>query len=253
MPPVPGIGRLWSSRPSTFERIGASALLDEAVSLCGEVAGREEASGEGVPRAAAVKGPGRSGANIFRRSGDYWSIVFEGRTTRLRDLKGLWYMSRLLAEPGREFHVVDLVTADPNRRSGGIGAPAERTPLPDSDCGPLLDSRAKEAYRRHLTEIDEDIAEARILGDDERAAQAEAERDFISRELARAIGLGGRDRLAGSAAERARSSVTRAIRRALARIQEYDPDLGEHLEHAIRTGTYCAYRVDPASPRRWTV
>src|ERR687895_313731 len=50
--------------------------------------------------------------NIFRREGDYWSVLFEGRTVRVRDLKGMRYLARLLASPGREFHVLDLVAAE---------------------------------------------------------------------------------------------------------------------------------------------
>ena len=50
--------------------------------------------------------------NSFRREGDYWSIVFEERTVRVRDLKGMRYLARLLAHPGREFHVLDLVAAE---------------------------------------------------------------------------------------------------------------------------------------------
>jgi hypothetical protein len=46
-------------------------------------------------------------------------------------------------------------------------------------------------------------------------------------------------------------SVTRAIRHALARIRTNAPRLGAHLDHAIRTGTYCAYRPDPAANGRW--
>ncbi len=89
------------------------------------------------------------------------------------------------------------------------------------------------------------------MGDSERAAQADAERDFLVRELARAVGLGGRDRRAGSASERARASVTRAVRQAMARIREHNAPLGEHLDRAIRTGTYCAYLPDPRATVNW--
>ena len=99
----------------------------------------------------------------------------------------------------------------------------------------------------------EDIEEAWVLRDDERAAQAEAERDFLVRELARAVGLGGRDRRVSSSSERARASVTRAVRQSMARIHEYHPRLGEHLDRTIRTGTYCAYLPDPRVPLVWTL
>jgi hypothetical protein len=119
------------------------------------------------------------------------------------------------------------------------------------DAGELLDARAKEAYRRRLVEIEEDVAEAQGFGDAERAARAEAEREFLIRELSRAIGLTGQHRRAGDATERARASVTRAIRHAMARIAEHHPELGAHLNSTIRTGTYCVYLPDPRVPVAW--
>jgi hypothetical protein len=115
----------------------------------------------------------------------------------------------------------------------------------------MLDARAKDAYRRRLAEIDDDIEQAHAVGDAERAAQADAERDFLVRELARAFGLGGRERRAASASERARAGVTRAVRQAITRIAEHHPELGEHLSRTIRTGTYCAYLPDPRAPAEW--
>ena len=112
----------------------------------------------------------------------------------------------------------------------------------------MLDATAKDAYRRRLAEIEDDIEQARAFGDTERAAQADAERDFLVRELSRAVGLGGRDRRAASTSERARVSVTRAIRQAIARVGEHHPRLREHLEQTIRTGTYCAYVLDARRP-----
>jgi tetratricopeptide (TPR) repeat protein len=190
--------------------------------------------------------------NVFRREGDYWTVTFEAQTVRVRDLKGMRYLARLLADPGREFHVLDLVAAE----TGG-GAPVDSSRvgrLPRSalgDAGAMLDGRAKDAYRRRLAEIEDDSAQALAIGDDERAAQAEAERDFLVQELARAVGLGGRDRRAASASERARVAVTRAVRQAMTRVADHHPQLGDHLNHAIRTGAYCAYSPDPHTPSRW--
>ena len=190
--------------------------------------------------------------NVFRREGDYWMVSFDAQTVRVRDLKGMHYLARLLAEPGREFHVLDLVAAE----SGGVARPDSAQPagMPGpalGDAGEMLDARAKDAYRRRLAEIDDDIDQARAIGDGERAAQADVERDFLLRELSRAVGLSGRDRRAASASERARAGVTRAIRQAITRIAEHHPDLGEHLSRTIRTGTYCAYDPDPRAPADW--
>jgi hypothetical protein len=190
--------------------------------------------------------------NMFRREGDYWSVVFEGRTVRVRDLKGVRYLARLLAHPGREFHVLDLVAAETGRVSqveSSQAAGPSHAAL--GDAGEMLDARAKNAYRRRLAEIEDDMEQARAIGDTERAAQADAERDFLVRELSRAVGLGGRDRRAASASERARVGVTRAVRQAIARIGEHHPQLGEHLNRAVRTGTHCAYLPDPRAPAAW--
>ena len=230
---------------ATFERIGALDQESRAAQVCGEVVPAEQTplhppTDAHHPRAA-----------VFRRESDFWSVGFEGRTARLRDSKGLQYLARLLANPGRELHALDLVAA------GKASLDTSRDPagsrlMPDAgDAGHLLDGHAKEAYRRRLVEIEEDIQEAQAMGDVPRAAQADAEREFLVRELARAVGLGGRDRRAGSASERARSAVTRAVRHGLARIRQHNPSLGEHLDRTIRTGTFCAYRPDSRVSAEW--
>jgi tetratricopeptide (TPR) repeat protein len=127
-----------------------------------------------------------AGFNAFRREGDYWSVSFEGHTIRVRDLKGMRYLARLLAEPGREYHVLDLVAAETGSDAQGASshvAGLPRSPL--GDAGESLDTQAKDAYRRRLAEIEDDLEQARAIGDAERAAQADAEREFLVQELAR--------------------------------------------------------------------
>lgn len=188
--------------------------------------------------------------NAFRLVGSYWSVTFEGRTVNLPDRKGMRHLSRLLAHPGREFHVLDLVATE-----AGNTVPAENdaaaTHLAFGDAGAMLDAQAKSAYRRRLAEIDDDIEQARANRDHLREEQADAERDFLIRELSRAVGLSGRGRRAGSASERARSGITRAIRQEIGRIQQHHPELGQHLQRTIRTGTYCSYLPDTRTPDRW--
>lgn len=210
----------------------------------------------GVQRRPQIEGsvgselPARE-RNMFRRDGDYWSVAFEDRTVRLRDLKGMRYLARLLTDPGREFHVLDLVAAEAGRPPRTGRGAVEPSHIEVGDAGEILDAKAKDAYRRRLAEIDDDLDQAAACGDTERAAQATIERDFLIQELSRAVGLAGRGRRAGSASERARAGVTRAIRQAMARIGEHHPPLGEHLDRCIRTGTYCSYQPDPRTPAAW--
>jgi tetratricopeptide (TPR) repeat protein len=188
--------------------------------------------------------------NVFHREGDYWTVSFAGTTVRVHDLKGMRYLVRLLAEPGREFHALDLTAAE----SGALPHDRQTTAVTGrvlGDAGELLDEQAKEAYQRRLTEIEDDLEEAHQRGDDRRAEQAHAEHDWLARELSRAFGLDGRQRRARSAPERARVAVTRTIRTALARISQHHQALGVHLDNTIRTGTYCSYQPDPRVPTRW--
>jgi len=188
---------------------------------------------------------------VFRREGEYWAVAYEGDAFRLRDSKGLRYLGRLLAEPGRELHVLALVAAERGPAPAGRKAEPGLAASSLGDAGEILDARAKEEYRRRLAELEDEIEEARAFADAERAVRAEEERDFLARELAAALGLRGRHRRAGSPAERARVSVTRAIRAALRRVQEQSPALGTHLERTIHTGTYCSYTPDPRLPVDW--
>ncbi len=238
---------------AAFEHMGAALHVADADRAC-EAAPRTRlaAATEQSPMPGSREPAAES--NTFRQEGEYWLVVFEGSTVRLRDLKGLRYLARLLAQPGREFHALDLVAGEARERSDLDFDDSSRLALrPATSAGELLDAQAKQAYRRRLTEIEEDIEEARAFGDDERAAQADEERDFLIRELARAIGLGGRDRRSGSPSERARVSVTRAIRQSISRIDQHCPMLGAHLNHAIRTGIYCAYSPDPRALPDWTL
>src|SRR6266542_1020502 len=201
-----------------FQQIGADRDAAQAVQACADVAGDhiEAIPVTRVPTAAALVFG--TDENVFRREGDFWTIEFEGQTTRLHDLRGCQYLARLLEEPGREFHVLDLVA---RRSPGGNRRDAAGFAVSAANTGPWLDAPAKEAYRRRLGEIEEDIEEAESLGDPDRVAQAALERDFLVRELSHAVGLGGRDRPVNSASERARASVTRAVRHAISRIRQH--------------------------------
>jgi hypothetical protein len=110
---------------------------------------------------------------VFRREGEFWTIVYERQLVRLKDTKGLRYLSRLLCEAGHGVPVSELLEREPPR-----------------------DVRA---------------------------------------------------------AERARISVTRAIKNAEAKISERHPSLANHLRGTVRTGALCSYRPDPRLGVHWSL
>lgn len=160
--------------------------------------------------------------------GDVWRVRFRDRTALVRDSRGLQMLFRLVSQPDQDIHVLDLSSA------GG-------TATDSGDAGPALDEQARLQYRRRVRELEEELEEATELADHGRSDALRDELDFITRELSRAFGLGGRQRPTGSAAERARINVRRRIKDAIQRIEEQLPEAARHLDNTIKTGSYCRY------------
>ncbi len=199
---------------------------------------------------------------IFSKAGEYWTLGYAGKIFRLKDTKGLAYIAHLLAHPATEFHALELARGGAARTESGEEEVATLSDIHEleqagihaghlGDAGELLDDQAKATYRRRLAELGEERAEASRLGQIERAEEAEREMEALVAELSRATGLGGRNRVAVSASERARQSVTRRIKGALSRIADHHLPLGQMLAPCIRTGTYCSYNPGPNSTVSW--
>jgi hypothetical protein len=184
---------------------------------------------------------------VLSRDGSWWVASCGGTSARLRSTKGLAYVAELVTVPGAERHALDLVD-----RLEGVGVTGEVDRRALGDAGELLDTRARTAYRHRIEELRAAADEALAVGDLEAAEAAQAEVDLLVVALAQAFGLGGRSRVAASAAERARLNVTRAIRAALTRLTEALPGPGAALDRGIRTGTYCSYAPAPDDVR-WIV
>ena len=81
-------------------------------------------------------------------------------------------------------------------------------------------------------------------------ATRSTERDALLKELARATGLGGKPRRAGSPTEKARLNVTRTIRHAITYLATALPELAAHLDESLVTGVSCSY--EPRTNIAWT-
>ena len=178
-----------------------------------------------LARAAPPAGAGGLGPSLhatLRREQDVWRLDFEGRRALLQDAKGLHHLAVLLASPGRPIAALELAGGSP----------------PAADV---------EAQRALAGELREELEEARAFNDPERIAVA-------SKALARlAADLSAAADADGPATERARVNVTRAIRTAIARIDEQEPELGHLLKRAVRTGASCTYEPDPGVALEWDV
>lgn len=179
---------------------------------------------------------------VFQLIGDFWMVSFGGQAHHIRNSIGLRYLRVLLGNPDSEMHVLDLVRAvQPSGESSGV------TTRAIGHAGAALDPEAKAQYRRRITDLREELDEAESWADSARATTARHELEALTEELARSTGLGGRDRFAASAAERARISVTKALRASIRRIERDSPTLGKHLKASVRTGVYCCYAPEDSN------
>jgi tetratricopeptide (TPR) repeat protein len=221
----------WQVARETFSAFGARGKAAEIDDLLGT---RIAEPAPSAPAAVAE----------FSASAGLRTVRFGSQETVVPDLKGYRYLERLLAAPGREFHADDLATAD----QGGVDEDRQ-----GGQAGiPVLDAEARNAYRRRLVEVEEDIDQARADHDLARLELAERDRDYLMAELSSAVGLGGRARTTGGVAERARTSVTRTLRYALKQLAEHHPLAAGHLERSLNPGTDCSHTPDPTASVTWT-
>ena len=229
----------WIDLVNPYERREDFARLARGLELAGLPADRPpERAARGVVERPAWRGaPGAVASGTqrpsFRREGELWTVAYAGETVRLGDAKGFGDLVVLLARPGEDVHCLELA----GRESEPRGA------------DPLLDERARREIRGRIAELEQQIADADEACDAGRAEHAREELDQLVTSLAGALGLGGRPRRAGSAVERARTTVTWRIRSAIRKIGAAHETLGRHLENAIRTGTRCVYQ--PEAPVDW--
>ncbi len=210
-----------------------AATPDDALAALSEA--RSIATTLGLPLIARIEAcerrRGASGASLtIERDGDVWRLAFAGAVHRIKHNRGIELVARLVAEPTREVHALELAGSE--LADGG-------------DAGEVLDREAIAAYRARVAELREELDEAESFHDPGRQARATAELEALQEQLAAGVGLGNRQRRSGAANERARVNVQRRIADAIKKISELSPQLGHHLETSIRTGMVCSY-----DPRR---
>jgi hypothetical protein len=209
----------------SFEALGLGLRAESCRTLAQRLNVAAAAATPAEPRDA------NSAASVWlKREGEYWTISGFGDLCRIRDGRGMQMLAELVQNPEREIHVLDL--------SGSSEA------VDGGDAGEVIDREARDAYTKRLRDLREELAEAEEWNDAGRRDRLASEAEELEQELARATGLGGRERRVGSAVERARVNVRRRLSLVLRRIEETSPALGKHLADSVRTGTYCAYDPD---------
>ena len=199
------------------------------------------------PRGSAARGAcaRRTPRCCFRREGEYWTVAFGGAVVRMRDAKGLGYLARSPARSPPRVPRARPARRRPAARNERRGRTASRRRCRT----PERPGRARQARLSRADRRPGDGDRAGAPLERRRAGRArEDELDALTRGLAGALGLGGRDRRAASDSERARTSVTKALAQSGGAPGSRDPELGRHLSLAVHTGTFCSYEPDPRAP-----
>lgn len=229
----------WPAVVLSRSRLGAALALRDGPR--NEAARRElalaaqEAAVLGMVLPTAKEPPGWAEPVVaYRRRGRKWRLELAGRTVLVEHSVGMRYLAALLANPGREIPAAVLAAGPGNLETAVVRSAPQ----------PVLDDLAKRNYKQRLSQLQADIDELESVNELERAAILRAERDWLIGELAAAAGLGGRPRQFPGNEERARISVGKAIRRAVKRITDADPVIGNELNATVHTGRRCCYRPD---------
>jgi predicted HTH transcriptional regulator len=108
------------------------------------------------------------------------------------------------------------------------------------------------AYRHRYEELEADIAQARAKNDLGRLSRLQEERQMLGEEVARIALPNGDSKSSTNEREQLRRNVFMAIDRALKKIQQYLPELAEHLRPpTLIRGNSPSYRPHP--PVEWEV
>lgn len=229
--PEPGEPLRWIMHVNPFRREEDAEYLAESLRLAGLAADPDV--GRLATQAPAPMAD-RAEAAVFQRGDGIWNLHFGGLGVSLSEVKGFHDLAVLLARPGEEIHCLELA----GRPSEGEG---------DS----VLDPQAQREVRSRIRDLQKELDEAEERHDLGGVERARTELDQLVDGLATTLGIGGRSRKLGSSAERARSAVTWRIRNAVRKITAAHPRLGQHLDNAVRTGTFCVYT--PEAPVDWMV
>jgi tetratricopeptide (TPR) repeat protein len=225
-------------RDAPGDRTRAIALLEEAIDEAGSLhmtarATRWATALDAIRREAVRRG-------VIRREGRHWMVALDDRRVVIQDLIGMSYLARLLAHPRQPIDALAL--------AGGSEAS-----LSEPTRQAVLDEQARQAYADRARELIAELDRARQDADIGRAERLRFELDALAAELDRAAGLRGRTRDFAGPGERARTSVRKAIKRAVDEIEAVEPAIGGMLRTTITTGTSCCYTPDPHRQIMWSI
>jgi hypothetical protein len=188
--------------------------------------------------------------NIFRRSGNSWTVRYRGHEQTIRSRTGMEYIQSALSRPNKELDVVSLVTkGQSSAAERGSGAVVAQDGLTNEDGAPLetLDEETKHQLKQRLVAITEERAQAQTKGDANKEEELDAEVESIRKSVAAQTFL-GKSKFVGGTRGKAQDTVRQAIKRSIA---DLEGPIRRHLLEAITVDRHAVvYR--PADDILWS-
>lgn len=196
-----------------------------------------------------------SPSNTFVREGETWAIEFAGEKCRLPTARGLEYISVLLRNPGRPFSALELQGVLAKKPTGSLAAnelASINAEAGEDNClSPVkldfteqaqLDHESRKKAEQEMQKLEDRASRALTGGDRQLADQLMREYDEIASFLSKSLDKKGRSRVFAGENEKARTSIKKAIDRAIEKIRNQAPQTADYLKSNIETGSQATYR-----------
>lgn len=166
----------------------------------------------------------------FKLNGDIWELRFEDETGKFSNLKGFNIIHILMEKPGRKIASYEL--AEYNSKI--VKAEKSNATIVDSDY--------KKDIVKNMKELEEELEEANRNKDISRQETISIKIEKLKK-FARSTQYRGKSKNLGPNVEdKARSSITLAIKRTIEKIEGTNmPKFASHLSQNISTGLFCSY------------
>jgi len=194
--------------------------------------------------------------NALTRKGDFWEIVFHGnKLNPIANMKGMFYLAKLLDNPGKYLHVSDLYKelnpgelpykAHPRESSNKIDEDDLEQQLQSGnmsistmqDEGLSVDEKRR--FTERLNELKEIISEPDSLASEKEEAVKEAIKikEILEKEFGKKPLHHNAPRKLNESVKQSLDNVGKAVDRAIKKIDEQSPELSKYLDDNLDKGS----------------
>lgn len=199
--------------------------------------------------------------NVFRRDGEDWEIRFNGgKTIRLGNLVGLFYIHEIIRKPKDPCFATEL-RADWGRQQTdesartwrgaeqNVRTESDSSPQHVHDAGKVTGVAELRQCHFRLQEIEEEIEKARSHNEEGPLERLQREKGDILAQVKAATRKGKLKHLQPKS-KQDQDAVRNRIIDALKKIEKKDPALNRHLQHIVRIRSGF-FKYSPENPISW--